>query len=123
MRDFTNFKNYLLSAMLTLATLVALGQQRTISGQVTDSENGETLPGATVLEKGTTNGTVTDIDGNYSISVGNDAVLVVSFVGYRPIEITVGTSSVVNATLDMDVSSLEEVVVVGYGTQRKEDLT
>ena len=97
--------------------------QRRISGNVTD-ENGETLPGATVLEKGTSNGTITDVSGNYSITVaGDDAVLQISFVGYESQEITVGSQSTINTSMVPDSEQLDEVVVVGYGTQKKRDLT
>ncbi len=97
--------------------------QRRISGNVTD-ETGESLPGATVLEKGTSNGTITDVDGNYSITVQDDnAVLQISFVGYESSEITVGTQSTINLSMVPDSEQLDEVVVVGYGTLKKRDLT
>ena len=95
---------------------------QTISGIVTD-ENGEPLPGATVLEKGTTNGTSTDINGKYQLNCPEDAVLVISFVGYSSKEISVNNQSVINVELLLDTDQLEEVVVVGYGTQKKRDLT
>jgi TonB-linked SusC/RagA family outer membrane protein len=95
----------------------------TVSGRVT-SEKGEPLPGVSVLEKGTTNGTVTDMDGKYTFSVSNEsAVLVFSFIGYTNQETAVNGRSLIDVTLVEDVVSLGEVVVVGYGTQRKTDLT
>ncbi|CAM9896814.1 unnamed protein product, partial [Chrysoparadoxa australica] len=97
-------------------------EQQTISGKVTDLE-GEGLPGATILEKGTTNGTITDVDGNFSLQVGDEAVLQVSFVGYQAQEIPVNGRSSINIELADDISSLEEVVVVAYGTQKKETVT
>ena len=106
-----------------LSVTTAFGQERTISGVITSGEDGSTLPGVTVLVKGTTNGTITDIDGNYKISVPEDATLVVSFVGFKTEEFPVGTRSSIDVTLDIDISTLEEVVVVGYGTQKKSDLT
>jgi len=118
-----SFKHYLMGMVLTLFAMMAYAQERTVSGTITDGETGETLPGATVLEKGTTNGTITDMDGNYKLAVGDGATLVVSFVGYVTTEVEVGTQSVVNVPLSMDVASLDEVVVVGYGTQKKVDLT
>lgn len=98
-------------------------QERTVTGTVTDVETGETVPGANVIEKGTTNGTTTDLDGNYSLSVGEGATLVISFVGYRQMEIEVGSRSVIDANLELDVAQLAEVVVVGYGTQEKKEIT
>lgn len=93
-----------------------------VSGVVTD-ESGEPLPGATVLEKGTSNGTTTDIDGNYTINVPDNAVLLVSFVGYITQEVAVNARSTIDISMELDVETLEEVVVVGYGTQRKSDVT
>lgn len=95
----------------------------TVSGQVT-SQGGEPLPGVSVLEKGTTNGTVTDTDGNYTFSVTNENVtLIFSFIGYMSQEIPLGGRSRVDVSMVEDVVSLGEVVVVGYGSQKKTDLT
>ncbi|WP_154854965.1 SusC/RagA family TonB-linked outer membrane protein [Cyclobacterium xiamenense] len=93
-----------------------------VSGIVTD-ENGEPLPGASITLLGTTTGTVTDIDGNYTISVPDGATLVFSYIGYESKTVEVGTQTTLNITLLQDASSLEEVVVVGYGTVKKSDLT
>lgn len=93
-----------------------------ISGKISD-ENGDPLPGATVQEKGTTNGTITDIDGNYSMSVSEEATLVISFVGYETIEIPVNGRSAIDVSLSQDLTALDEIVVVGYGTVKKSDLT
>jgi len=76
-----------------------------------------------ILEKGTTNGTVTDVDGNFRISAGSNSTLLFSFVGYQTQEIVVGSQSSVNVTLQSDVTSLSEVVVVGYGSQEKKEIT
>ena len=93
--------------------------QTSVNGTVTD-ENGEALPGATVVEKGTTNGTVTDVEGRYRLSVSNgSATLVISFVGYTREEIPVGNRTTIDVNLTPDISSLQEVVVVGYGTQKR----
>ncbi|MDC6366790.1 MULTISPECIES: TonB-dependent receptor [Flavobacteriaceae] len=97
-------------------------EQVSISGTVTD-ENGDPLPGANVIEKGTTNGTQTDFDGNYTISVGSNAVLMFSYVGFAAKEIPVNGQTTVNVTLMEDASLLEEVVVLGYSTQTRGDLT
>lgn len=95
----------------------------TVKGKVVD-ENGESLPGATIQLKGTTIGTVTDNTGNFSLSVPLDATLIVSFVGYQSIEVTVGGKTELGIiTLAPELKELEQVVVIGYGTQRKVDLT
>lgn len=94
-----------------------------ISGKITD-EKGEALPGVSIAVKGTTRGTTTDANGEYKLVVPDEkAVLVVSFVGYQRQEITVGSRSVINIPLTVDDKSLEEVVVVGYGVQKKANLT
>ncbi|MCU0352392.1 MAG: TonB-dependent receptor, partial [Cytophagales bacterium] len=94
-----------------------------VSGRVTD-DKGEGLPGVTVIEKGTTNGTTTDATGNYRISVlGEATVLVFSFVGYVTEEVTVGSRTQIDVQLLADIKSLSEVVVIGYGEREKKDLT
>lgn len=95
---------------------------RPITGTVTD-ENGEPIPGATVLVEGTSTGTATDIDGNFSLEAEEGAVLLISFIGYESQRITLGNQSSLSVTLVEDQTSLEEVVVVGYGAVRKRDLT
>jgi TonB-linked SusC/RagA family outer membrane protein len=91
---------------------------------VTSSEEPEGVPGASVVVKGTTQGTVTDLDGSYSISVPADAnVLVFSFVGYLTKEVNIGSSTTINVQLDPDVKLLSEIVVTGYGTQERRDIT
>ena len=94
----------------------------TVTGQVTD-ENGVPLAGASVMEKGKGNGTITDFDGNYTIEVEDDAVLQVSYLGYKSQEVAVNGQSTINIQLEQDATMLEDVVVVGYGTQRKTDVT
>ncbi|MEQ9148979.1 MAG: SusC/RagA family TonB-linked outer membrane protein, partial [Cytophagales bacterium] len=96
--------------------------QLSVSGTVTD-ENGEGLPGATVQEKGTTNGTITDVEGNFSVNVSEEATLTVSFVGYETQEILVNGRSILDVSLEADISALEEVVVIGYGTREKGAVT
>src|SRR5690606_22363506 len=94
-----------------------------INGKVL-ADDGTTLPGVTVLEKGTPNGTTTDIDGQYRLEVnGPEATLVFSYIGYVSQEVVVSNQSVIDITLETDLQQLSEVVVVGYGTQRKKDLT
>lgn len=97
--------------------------QQTITGTVTD-ENGAGLPGVSILIKGLQRGTTTDIEGHFSLEVpDNKAVLVFSFVGYLSQEVAVGNQSKIDVTLKIDTKALEEVVVVGYGTAKKKDLT
>ncbi len=97
-------------------------QEIGVTGKVTDQESGKGLPGVNIIEKGTSNGTVTDIEGNYSINVDNDATLVFSSIGYVTQEIALEGRSTINITLAPDIQSLKEVVVVGYGTQEKSKL-
>ncbi len=104
--------------------LSAYSQDFRISGKVTDSGSGEPVPGATIAIKGTTNGTITDLNGVYELSASSgDVTLVFSFVGYKTKEVQVEGRSTVDVGLDLDLTNLEEVIVVGYGTQKKEDLT
>ena len=112
---------FLMIAMLFSLTLIA--QDRAVSGKVTDAETGESIPGATVLEKGTQNGVITDFDGNFKINPGENAILVISFVGYTNQEVEVGNQTTINITLSEDVKQLAEIVVVGYGTQEAKDVT
>jgi TonB-linked SusC/RagA family outer membrane protein len=99
-------------------------QARPIGGQVTASDTKETLPGATILVKGTTKGTSTDIDGKFTLIVAaEDAVLVISFIGYETQEITIGSQSIFTIALEPSKVMLSELVVIGYGTVRKSDLT
>jgi len=99
-------------------------QERTITGRVTGDEDQEGLPGVNVLVKGTNKGTVTDIDGNYSIQVTDENdVLVFSYVGYIPEEIQIGNRSTVNISMMPDIQSLSEVVVIGYGQVQRRDVT
>ncbi|MDR2389351.1 MAG: SusC/RagA family TonB-linked outer membrane protein, partial [Tannerellaceae bacterium] len=103
--------------------LSQLQNKRTVTGTVLDA-NGETVIGANVVEKGTTNGTITDIDGKFSLDVQQEkAVLVVSYIGYLPKEMNVGERQTLVIELSEDSQIIEEVVVVGYGTQRKVNLT
>src|SRR5438132_1172760 len=109
--------------MFFLSCFTVASAQQVISGKVTSEEDGAGVPGANVSEKGTTNGTVTDADGNYRISVGANATLVFSFIGFATQEVVVGSQSSINVVLKNDVKTLDEVVVVGYGSQRKADVT
>lgn len=107
---------------LLLCTLQAWGQTN-VTGTVTSGEEGERLPGVSILEKGTNNGTVTDADGNYSITVNDNATLVFSFVGFATQEIPVAGRTSIDLVLTEDVTALSEVVVIGYGEIQKKDAT
>ncbi|MCB0426660.1 MAG: TonB-dependent receptor [Mangrovimonas sp.] len=97
--------------------------QKTISGKVTEQSSSLPLPGVNVVIKGTTTGTATDFDGNYQLNVNNGDVLVFSYVGYLPQEITYSGQSSIDIVMQEDASQLDEVVVIGYGSVKKEDLT
>ena len=98
-------------------------QQQTVTGEITDI-NSIPLPGVTIQEKGTNNGTQTDFDGNYSLQVSSpDAILQFSYIGMKTIERQIGEDFEVNVVMEQDAAALEEIVVVGYGTQQKSDLT
>lgn len=102
---------------------LSVQQVQTITGRVLDSETSESLPGVNVVIKGTTTGTVTDVNGRYSIGVpSSESVLVFSSIGFVTEEIAVGTQSVIDVALIPDITTLGEVVVVGYGEQRKESV-
>ena len=102
-----------LTVLLMLITTMAWAQSRTVTGKVTSSDDGTGLPGVNVVEKGTNNGTATDVDGNFSLSVPSTATLVFTFVGYTTQEVAVGNQTSVSVSLASDVTSLSEVVVVG----------
>ena len=107
----------------TVDEVMAVQQGKKVTGVVVDG-TGEPVIGANVVVKGTTNGTITDFDGNYTIEgVSANDVLVVSYIGYLSQEIPVGNQSAINVTLKEDTQTLDEVVVVGYGTMRKSDVT
>jgi len=94
----------------------------TVTGTVLD-ETGLPLPGATVSVSGTTSGTITDIDGKFSISVSESAELIFSYIGYEPQRVSVGNQTTINVTLRPDATALDEVIVIGYGTAKRSDLT
>ena len=107
----------------TVDEVMVVQQGKKVTGMVVDGA-GEPVIGANVVVKGTTNGTITDFDGNYTIEgVPADGVLVISYIGYLSQEIPVGNQSAINVTLKEDTQTLDEVVVVGYGTMRKSDVT
>jgi iron complex outermembrane receptor protein len=111
------------TVLLLLVTTVAWSQSRTVTGKVTSAEDQAGIPGVNVLEKGTNNGTATDVNGNFSINVNPNATLVFSFVGFATQEVPVGSQSTINVTLQSDVTALSEVVVIGYGEVNRRDAT
>jgi TonB-linked SusC/RagA family outer membrane protein len=129
MNEKSKFQSNILRKLKLLAlfcsfSFALMAQTKTISGIVTSSENGEALIGVTVMVKGTSTGTITDINGKYSINVrGNDAVLVFTMIGMKRAELNVGNSSVLNLVMSNDTKLIDEVVVTGYSSQRKADLT
>jgi TonB-linked SusC/RagA family outer membrane protein len=113
----------LFSGLMLLLSIQIFAQDRTVSGKVTSSEDGLGIPGASIAIKGTTRGTATDADGNYKITVSGSAVLSITSVGYLSQDVSVGSRSQIDVTLSADAKSLKEVVVVGYGTQKKSQMT
>lgn len=105
-----------------VALTVTLFAQGTVTGTITD-ESGAGLPGVSILVKGTTNGTSTDNDGRFSLTVPADATLVISFIGYKTQEVAVGGRSVIDLSLEPDIAALEEVVVTGYTTENRREVT
>jgi hypothetical protein len=100
----------------TTATTVSAQQNKTVTGTVVDNY-GEPVTGANIVEKESTNGTTTDLDGQFTLNVAENATLKISFIGYIPQEVSVEGKTVINITLTEDTQLLEEVVVVGYGVQ------
>ncbi|MDA0794634.1 MAG: carboxypeptidase-like regulatory domain-containing protein, partial [Bacteroidetes bacterium] len=109
---------------MTLFSVLAQGySQVRITGNISDS-NGNPLIGASVVEKGTNNGTQSDFDGNFLIeNVKNDGTVIFSYIGFKSIEVSVIGKSTINAVLTEALNNLDEVVLIGYGSQRKSDLT
>lgn len=116
-------KKFFTLGLILLLTRALLAQSITVSGTVTDAEDNSPMPGVNVVIKGTSQGTVTDIQGKYQIAANPNDVLVFSFVGYVSTDRQVGNQSVIDLALVPDVTSLKEIVVVGYGQQEKKDVT
>ncbi len=111
-------------ALLFFLTGIVKGQGFTVTGEVTDAMDGAGLPGVSITVEGSTSGTATDFEGKYSLTVpSKETVLVFSYVGYMPEKVTVGDLTEVDVVLAQDVMSLDELVVIGYGTQKKSNLT
>ncbi|MFV0506404.1 MAG: SusC/RagA family TonB-linked outer membrane protein [Bacteroidales bacterium] len=116
MRKFT------LILVMCFALFSSAYAQKTITGKVID-ESGLGIPGVAVVQKGTTIGSITDVDGKFSVSVPEGAILQFSFMGMKTQEVTVGSEGTINISMEPDAIGLEEVVAIGYGTQKKSDLT
>lgn len=122
-KKMKNMRHALLFLLVTMISLSVSAQNVTVKGTVTD-KTGETVIGGSVVEKGNpSNGTITDIDGNYTLSVPSNATLVFSYVGMTTQEAAVKGQTVINIMMSEDAQALEEVVVIGYGSVKKKDLT
>ena len=114
--------NQIVLSALGYVSLSTQQNTRKITGIVKD-QSGEPVIGANIVEKGTTNGTITDIDGQYSLEVGSNSILVVSYIGYITQEIPVGKNNTLDVLLREDTETLDEVIVIGYGTTKRKDFT
>jgi TonB-dependent SusC/RagA subfamily outer membrane receptor len=118
-----SIKLSLFGVIILLNNGLVWAQERVISGTVFD-ENKEGLPGVNIILKGTTNGTISDYNGSYTVNMPEaGAVLVMSAIGYSTKEITIGARAIIDVTMTVNVEELEEVIVIGYGTRAKRDLT
>lgn len=117
-----NFKAFRIALMLVLSLFIGTVSAQTVTGNVVD-ETGEAVIGATVMEKGTKNATVTDFDGNFTIKMEGGKVLTISYIGMQSQDVNVAGKTNVNVVLKEDATTLQDVVVVGYGTMKKQDLT
>ena len=122
-RSGRKIRSILLLLFLFLTSLSFLNAQVTVTGTVTGADDGVPMPGVNIIEKGTTNGAITNANGVYSISVSADATLIFSFVGMETVEIPVGNQTSIDVALESSTTALDEIVVVGYGTASKATLT
>jgi TonB-dependent starch-binding outer membrane protein SusC len=111
-------KSGMLALLLVMLASTLFAQDRTVTGVVKDS-GGNSLPGVNVVLKGTSTGATTDADGKFSVSAGSDAVLVFSFIGFATQEIQVGSQTTIDVVLAEDATTLDEIVVIGYGERKK----
>ncbi|MBQ1697737.1 MAG: carboxypeptidase-like regulatory domain-containing protein, partial [Bacteroidales bacterium] len=117
-------KRLLTLLMLVLLTTAAIAQDRiTISGKVLDKSNGDPLIGVNIVQQGTTNGTISDIDGKFSLSVDKNSIVLISYIGYKAQELVANSEKELKLFLEEDLTTVEEVVVIGYGTQKKSVVT
>ncbi len=119
---YSKAKRVMLLFLWMAGSYTALAQDRVVTGTVRD-ESGSAMPGVNVIVSGTSTGTVTDVSGKFSISVGSGARLLFSFIGYTSQEVEVGTNTVIDVSMKVDVTELSEIVVTGYAAQEKKDLT
>lgn len=123
MVKITNYRKALCSLLFFFAIVSVYAQQFEVNGTIVDA-NSQPLPGANILEKGTANGAQTNFDGKFSLNVSNkNAVLTVSYIGFKTQEVVLGAKNTITVVLQEDASSLDEVVVIGYGTQKRSDVT
>ncbi len=115
-------RKLLLLVLMFMSGMSYVLAQSAVTGTVTD-ENGEGIPGANIVIKGTSNGTITDMNGDFALNASSSDVLVVTYVGYSTIEIAVGSQSEINISLAEDIAALDEIVVTGYGTQERKEIT
>ncbi|QCK16412.1 SusC/RagA family TonB-linked outer membrane protein [Mangrovivirga cuniculi] len=120
---FAQSKTCLLTLLFSMCILSVFGQNKNVSGQILSDEDGYPLPGVTVLIKDSKKGTVTDANGNFTISAAPDDVLVCTFIGFEKTEVPIANRTTVNIRMTPDITQMEEIVVVGYGTQKKSHLT
>jgi len=124
-----SYKNYLLMKKAILALLILMysfavfAQGIQVKGVVTSADDGQPIPGVSVVVKGTTNGTTTDIDGKYTVNAPGNSTLVFSFVGMTSKEVLINMQSTINVALATENTNIDEVVVVGYGVQKKSVIT
>ena len=117
-------KNIFVLCMALIMSFQLMAQQRRVSGTIVDSRDQSAMIGANIMEKGTSNGTVTDIEGRFTLNLTSSApVLVISSIGYQTLEVVVGNRNTLNLEMNEDTELLDEVVVVGYGTMRKSDIS
>jgi TonB-dependent starch-binding outer membrane protein SusC len=109
---------------LFIIPTIMMGQEFRVSGSVTDSRTGEVFPGVNIIERGTTTGTITNVEGNYSLVVSSpDAVLVFSFVGFVQQAIPINNRAVINISLTEELTALDEIVVIGYATATRASIS
>ncbi len=121
--NISMFRKLLLLLVMVCSITISQAQERVVTGTVTDANDGMGIPGVSVVVKGTTVGTSTNIDGKFTISANANSTLVFSFIGYKGQEVLVGEQTQVNVVLSADVENLSEVMVIGYGQVRKDDAT
>ncbi|HLN53974.1 MAG TPA: TonB-dependent receptor [Lentimicrobium sp.] len=119
-----NLRNLIMLLVLILNVNLLFAQGHKVTGRINDAKTGTGLPGVTVVEKNTQNGTTTDVNGRFNLNVSSsDAILVISFIGYQKQEIPLAGKAVITANLDEEITDLSEVVVIGYGSQKKKVVT